>query len=80
MNFSPMKSNSCWSGPCLKGSLKDLRCKYGKGGEKSIEDQHFSKSEQEHPGKDGVLPELALQPKLTTQSPQGDHMRFNVGV
>ena len=78
MNFFPMKS-SCWSGPFLKGSLKDLRCKYDKGSEKSI-DQPFSKSEQENPGEDGVLPKLALQPKLTTQTPQGDHMRWNVGV
>ena len=78
MNFSPMKS-SCWSGPCLKGSLKDLRYKYGKGGEKNI-DQPFSKNEQENAGQDGVLPELALQPKLTTQTPLGDHMGCNVGV
>ena len=57
-----MKS-SLWGGPCLQGTLKDLRCTYGEGGEKGIEDQPFSKREQENLGKDEVLPEPALQPR-----------------
>lgn len=40
----------------------------------------FQETAREPSGKEEVLPELVLQPKKTTKTPRGEHMRFSVGA